>query len=175
MDEEILEQFVDGEEEALQIIMDSYSEPLLKYCYSILLNYHDAQDALQETFIKAYQKRDQFDAKTSLKAWLYRIAYTTALNILKKRKRYKIAVPENLKQEEYMGEALRKVLLALSEVERALLYGRVMEKQSYEELSERLGIRPVALRKRYERLKKKLEGKLSKEYPDYVKEEIENV
>ncbi len=140
-----------------------------------MLNYHDAQDALQETFIKAYRKRNQFDIETSLQAWLYRIAYTTSINILRKRKRYKIALPVYHQGEEYMSEPLRNVLLSLSDIERALLYGRVMEKQSYGELSEQLCIKTDTLRKRYERLRKKMESKLSKEFPDYRKEEIKNV
>lgn len=76
---------IDGECE-LEYIIESYGQPLLRYCHNILCDYTEAQDAIQMTFIKAYNKRKSFKTGTSLSAWLYRIAYTTCIDLLRKKK-----------------------------------------------------------------------------------------
>ena len=75
-----------GGEPALIAAIDRYSSSILRYCHNILCDYHDAQDALQITFIKAYQRRYLFKQNMSLSPWLYKIAYTTCVDILRKRK-----------------------------------------------------------------------------------------
>lgn len=173
MEQQILEDFVKGEELALQKIIDEYSSKLSRYCYTILLDYHNTQDAVQETFLKAYQKRHQFDVNTSISAWLYRIAYTTSLNILKKNKRISYLKFGVKPQTCYIHEPLRSALLKLTDCDRALLYGRAVEEQSYEDLEKILSVRASALRKRFERMRKKLMHQLGPSYPQYMNSRLE--
>lgn len=168
MDKEVLEDFVNGEETALQIVIDKYSHRLLKYCYTILLDYHNAQDVVQETFIKAYIKRGQFDIDTSLSAWLHCIAYRTSLNVLKKSKKrgyFSFQISSN--ECNYISEPLKSSLLKLKECDRALLYGRAVEEQSYQELQSILNVSATTLRKRFERIRKKMMKELSSSYSQY--------
>ena len=58
-----------------------YGQPLLRYCHHILCDYHEAQDAVQATFIKAWSHRAGFRGG-SLQAWLFRMAYTTSICLL---------------------------------------------------------------------------------------------
>lgn len=60
--------FPAGEEDALSQMIDCYGQPLLRYCHHILCDYHEAQDAVQITFYKAYTHRTRFQSGTNLSA-----------------------------------------------------------------------------------------------------------
>jgi RNA polymerase sigma-70 factor (ECF subfamily) len=114
---------------------------------------------VQEVFIAAHQKRASFDTG-NLSAWLYKITCNKSLNKLKRSKILKFEkLGENLQSTEGELGLSDKTLWALKQLkpkERALVYGRVMEEQSYAELSRMLGSSPETLRKQFERAKKKL-------------------
>jgi len=75
-------------EQDLEQLVRAYTPALLRYCTGILGNEHDAQDAVQKTFIKAWQRRYTLrDGENNTRAWLYRIAYRTALDMLRAAKR----------------------------------------------------------------------------------------
>lgn len=156
--------FLTGGEQALEEVIARYGEPLLRYATTILCDYQEAEDVVQEVFLSAYQNRAAFDGR-HLSAWLYKITYHRSLNALKKRKvvpldaAIDIAAPPAPPAE--LSDEVLQVLTLLKPEERALLYGRIMEEESYETLSQRLGRSPAALRKQYERSKKKLAGALS--------------
>ncbi len=172
---ELGQRFCSGGEEELEEIINLYGEKLLRYATAILCDHQDAEDVVQEVFLAAYQSRSSFDGK-NLSAWLYKITYNRSLNQLKKRKVFYFSEirDKGVLPSEHIGlsdETLR-ALKRLKPKERALLYGRIMEKQSYEELSHLLGRSPVVLRKQYERAKKKLAGYLTAKHPlGYGKEE----
>jgi len=79
-----------GEAEEFKKIVDAFSPPLLALALNILGNREDAEDACQETFLRAYLHRDSFDLERSLRNWLMTILYRRCLDHLKKRKRFKI-------------------------------------------------------------------------------------
>lgn len=87
------ERFALGGEQALADAIELYGQPLLRYCHHILCDYHEAQDAVQTTFIKAYDNRSRFRAGSSLSAWLYRLAYTTCIDMLRRRKFQLLTLP----------------------------------------------------------------------------------
>ncbi|MCL2421557.1 MAG: sigma-70 family RNA polymerase sigma factor [Defluviitaleaceae bacterium] len=152
----------------LEKAIEAYGKPILRYCHGILCNYHDAQDAVQLTFIKAYRADFKADKSTSsLGSWLYRIAYHTCLDMLRKRKRIlrfmeKATSEASCYQMEapYISEGLKAALLTLSAKDRALVLNRVIDEMEYNELADIYGASPSALRKRYERAKKKLASNL---------------
>lgn len=165
LDQETIQAFISGDERALEEIIDTYSKELLRYCTSILCDAEEAKDVLQFTFIKAYEKRKHFQLGTSMKSWLYRIAYTAAIDAVRRRKRrFKLLkASENIRSttpENYISEPLYSILLSLSVADRALLYGRVLDERSYKELSQILNASESALRKRYERLRSRLAKKV---------------
>ena len=152
--------FSTGGEYELECAIELYGQPLLRYCHNILCDYHKAQDAVQTTFIKAYNKRTSFISGSSLSAWLYRIAYTTCMDILRKRK-FLFFVPETKgiqsnTSANFINEDLKEALLKLTGAERALIFSRVIDEKSYKELEEIYRIPANTLRKRYERAKNKL-------------------
>ena len=147
----------------LEKLMDAYGERLLRYAASILYNSHDAEDVVQDVFISASQHSDKFDGE-NVSAWLYKITYNQSLNKLKRRKVLffsdvgEIAVEGFSESED--GDIFR-ALKILKPRDRALLYGRIMEGYSYEELAVQMGESAAVLRKRYERAKQKVAQHLS--------------
>ncbi len=141
--------------------VELYGHRLLRYCHNILCDYTDAQDAVQETFIKAYYKRNLFRKNISMQAWLYRIAYTTCIDMVRYRK-IRSFLPHKRQEfmtadeKEYMSVEMKTALMALSVKDRALIFSRVIDEKSYEELESIYDASSAALRKRYERAKKKL-------------------
>jgi RNA polymerase sigma-70 factor (ECF subfamily) len=72
--------------EAFAQLVDYASAPIYRLALRMLNDEQDAEDVLQETFIKAYQALPGFEGRSSLKTWLFRIATNEALMLLRKRK-----------------------------------------------------------------------------------------
>lgn len=177
-DTELGRRFATGGEDELEEIINLYGEDLLRYATAMLCDYQKAEDVVQEVFISAYQSRKTFDGE-NLSAWLYKITYNRSINQLKRRRvfsfseiRYEAVSPA----EDTLSDETLHALRRLKPKDRALLYGRIMEDQSYDELSRLSGSSPTTLRKQYERAKKKLAcyltaehyGKESKNENEYV-------
>lgn len=75
-------------------LMEAYSALIYRLALKILGNQQDAEDVLQETFIKAFRYLDSFDGRASLSTWLYRIATNEALMLLRKKQPDSISVEE---------------------------------------------------------------------------------
>jgi len=67
------------------LITERHRRELQVHCYRMLANYEDAQDMTQETFLRAWNKRESFRGHAALRTWLYRIATNACLDFLEKR------------------------------------------------------------------------------------------
>jgi RNA polymerase sigma-70 factor (TIGR02960 family) len=85
--ESVLSRARAGEEEAFRDLVDPYRRELQLHCYRILGSLQDAEDQLQETLLAAWRGLDGFEGRSSLRAWLYRIATNRCLNALRDRGR----------------------------------------------------------------------------------------
>jgi RNA polymerase sigma-70 factor (TIGR02960 family) len=68
------------------LLTERFRRELLAHCYRMLASYEDAQDMTQETFLRAWAKRQSFQGRASLRTWLYRIATNACLDFLEKRR-----------------------------------------------------------------------------------------
>jgi RNA polymerase sigma-70 factor (ECF subfamily) len=161
---ELSSSFPGGGEEELQEAIRLYGQKILRYCHNILCDYYEAQDAAQMTFIKAYEKRRSFTGGTSLSSWLYRIAYTTCVDITRRKKFLLFGLIYDKREEnrpDFIREDLKAALLTLSPKDRALIFSRVIDERDYAELESVYHASASALRKRYERARKKLARRLN--------------
>jgi RNA polymerase sigma-70 factor, ECF subfamily len=82
----------EGDEGAFRTLVEAHRAELHAHCYRMLASYHDAEDALQETLLRAWRALAGFEGRSTLRAWLYKIATNAALDIAKSRNRRELPV-----------------------------------------------------------------------------------
>lgn len=160
--EEAIHQVHAGDRQAFTTIITEYERKIYTYCYYLLRNREEAEDAVQDIFVKVYQQLRRYEKRVSFSAWLYKVAYHHCLDQLRRRKRrsrllslYKLQL---MTHQQALPEEppVDRILENLTSEERGLLILRVIEQYSFEEISMITGSSSAALRKKYERLRKKL-------------------
>lgn len=80
-----------GDESAFATLVRHHERELHIHCYRMLGSFEEAEDAVQETFLRAWHRRDTFDGDSGFRAWLYRIATNACLDALRRRSRRPVA------------------------------------------------------------------------------------
>jgi RNA polymerase sigma-70 factor, ECF subfamily len=182
-----------GDRREFARLVDAYSGPLYRLALKMLGNGPDAEDALQNTFLKAFQHLDTFEGRSSLSTWLYRIASNEALMLLRKRR------PEttfsDIKSEEEADQSIDPVqftdwcclpeqeLLSaearttldravqhLPETLRIVFVLRDIEGLSIQETSQVLGLSETAVKTRLLRARLRLREEMSSYYGERLNE-----
>lgn len=156
--------------EAFQKLLSDYQRPLYNHIRNIVLNHDDADDVLQNTFIKVYQYLKTFKGDSKLFSWMYRIATNEAITFInQKAKRngttseaMQAKLVENLVADSHFdGDAiqlkLQKAITTLPEKQQLVFKMKYFEEIKYEEMSEILGTSVGALKASYHHAVKKIE------------------
>jgi RNA polymerase sigma-70 factor (ECF subfamily) len=153
-------------------LVEQHSAEIFAYVWRMLRETHDAEDCLQETFLRAFRSYGRVRAGTNYRAWLYKIATNTARSQRKRRKRNEIYTAD-LDPELQAGEMSvadrveRKTLLAavaraveaLPDQQRAALIMRKYQELSYAEIAAALECTEAAARANVYQAVKKLQEK----------------
>lgn len=155
---------------AFQVLLSSYQKPIYNHVRNIVLNHDDADDVLQNTFVKVFRSLKDFKGESKLFSWIYRIATNEAITFLNaKAKRngmtsadFQEKQIENLQADSYFeGDEiqlkLQKAIAILPEKQQLVFKMRYFEELKYEELSEILGTSVGALKASYHHAVKKIE------------------
>lgn len=152
---------------AFSMIVEHYSQPLYWKIRHIVVEHEDANDILQNTFIKAWSKLDGFNNKASLYTWLYRIAINESLDFIRSRKNNNISTDQNqclasklLADEYFDGDEiqaqLQEAISLLPDVQRSVFCLRYYDEMKYSEMSKVLGTSEGALKASYHLAVKKI-------------------
>src|SRR5258708_17487968 len=76
-----------GDESAFSALTERHRRELLVHCYRMVGNLEDAEDLVQETFLRAWRGRSGFEGRSTLRAWLYKIATNACLDAIKRSRR----------------------------------------------------------------------------------------
>jgi RNA polymerase sigma-70 factor (ECF subfamily) len=174
---QLVTQAQNGDRNAFSELVRLHAQGVLNVIYRMCGDVQLAEDAAQETFIRAWQNLSSYRPQTSLRNWLYRIAVNAGTDMLRKEKRI---VPdaiedlhlsdgqpglESLLLQQERTVSVQKAILSLPDASRAVLVLREYEGLSYQEISSTLDIPlgSVMSRLSYARslLKAKLEPQLS--------------
>ena len=183
-----LEALQAGDRAEFARLVDAYSGPIYRLALKILGDPQDAEDVLQETFIKAYRHVRQFEGRSSFSTWLYRIASNEAFMLLRRRQPDALSVDDNdddrepieivdwccrpedelltAESRDYLDHAIDH----LSPVLKAVFILRDIEGLSVRETAEALRISEAAVKTRLLRARLQLREMLSQYYDERSRE-----
>ena len=179
-EEEVLSKLKSGNPEVQKIafgkVVAFYTEKIYWQIRKMVLSHDDANDILQNTFIKAWVNIEMFRGDAKLSTWLYKIAINECITFLnKQRSMNNISIDDTdvfllgkLKGDEYFdGDdaqiKLQKAILTLPEKQRMVFNLRYYDEMPYDEMSEVLGTSVGALKASYHHAVKKIESILLEE------------
>src|SRR5215475_11236691 len=77
-----------GDSDAFRLLVEQHSRSIFRLAFRMTGNEEDAEDVVQETFLRAYRQLDKYEARSSFSTWLYRIASNYSLDLIRMRKRH---------------------------------------------------------------------------------------
>jgi RNA polymerase sigma-70 factor, ECF subfamily len=154
-----------GNQHAFRVLVERHSKPVFRLAFRMTGNEQDAEDVVQETFLRAYKQLQRFDGRAAFGTWLYRICANCSLDLIRARKSRKeqqtsladeragqwlerIATsdpsPERLTQSGQISALIEPALKTLTETERTAFVLRHYEGCDIEEIARTMGVRANA-------------------------------
>ena len=158
-------------EQGFRLLVEKFKSPMYWHIRRMVVSHEDAEDVLQETFIKVFRYLDDFRYECSFSTWLYRIATNECLRLLDKRKDHivsseemqtdlmeKLMASEYVDYDDAMEVKFQKAILTLPEKQRLVFNLRYYDELKYEEISKITDTKVETLKANYhfakERIKK---------------------
>lgn len=160
----------DTQNVAFKKLIQQYQKPLYFHIRNIVLNHDDADDVLQNTFIKVFSNISNFKGESKLYSWIYRIATNESLTFIEQRARKQGISNEDLQQKAiqklesdvyFEGDEiqikLQKAIATLPDKQQLVFKMKYFEEMKYENMSEILDISVGGLKANYHHAVKKIE------------------
>lgn len=165
----------ESQAQAFEVLVNTYKQRLYWHIRRIVLNHDDADDILQNTFIKVFKNIDGFKGDSKLYSWMYRIATNEALTFLKSKSK-KLAISNGELQERMINNLqsdvyfegdeiqlkLQKAIATLPDRQKLVFNMKYFEDLKYERISEILDTSVGGLKASYHLAVKKIEEYLKK-------------
>lgn len=178
-DEELIARFQQGDEYAFEEIVHRFKDRLKNFVYRYLSSDEAAEDVVQDTFLRVYQKKHMYRNIAKFSTWIYTIAGNLAKTELRKRKRRKMFslsnlgledkefeipseefAPEDDVEGEYTEKEIQDAINELSEKFKTVIILRDIQELSYEEISNIVDVPVGTVKSRINRGRIKLQEKL---------------
>ncbi len=163
-----IKKLIRGDEKAFERLVKETQNKVYAVCLNMLKNPHDAQDAAQDTFIKAYRSLAAFKAESKIETWLTRIAVNTCLDMLRKRREMsdiddalELAdekTPETEAESRELRTLVRKAVNQLPPDMRSVVVLRDIEGYSYDDIAGMLNLNLGTVRSRLSRARERLKN-----------------
>lgn len=159
IDASAIERAKAGDGDAFRLLVERHSRSVFRLAYRMTGNEFDAEEVVQETFLRAYKQLGHYESRASFATWIYRIATNYALDLIRSRKRHRdrrvMSTPETdvlaavasgspgqdrLYQSGVINQRLHEAIGTLSEQERTAFLLRHFEGRSIEEIGAILDI-----------------------------------
>lgn len=171
-DEPLVSAAKSGDHSAFAALCKRHSDKITRTVYRVTRNWHDAEDVLQDSFLKAFVHLNTFEGRSSFSSWLTRIALNSALMSLRKKRGVEIPIddtrhdveiwqtwelrdlkenPENGYIQSERAELLKKAILRLPPIFREVIQLRQAQDCSTREIAQALGISVPAAKTRLHR------------------------
>jgi RNA polymerase sigma-70 factor (ECF subfamily) len=177
----VVAQVLAGDRDAFRVVVERHSRSLFRLAYRMTGNEQDAEDVVQETFLRAYRQLNRFESRSSFSTWIYRIAVNCSLDSSRKRRlqdeRRMAPNPElpdlvlslpatdpsadRLVMSAEVQERVTATMSTLTEKERAAFVLRHYEGMSIEEVARAMGLRANAAKNNIFRAVQKLRRALA--------------
>jgi len=164
---------------AFSVLVDRYKIRLFNLIYRMLQNREEAEDILQETFLRVFKEKEKYDPTYAFSTWIYTIALNLCRNELKRKKRFKFFGLDLIKEDRRyaveekgnkncLSSTLEKAIASLPVKYRTVFLLREVNQLSYEEMSQSLDIPLGTVKSRVNRarliLRKRLKPKIEEQY-----------
>jgi RNA polymerase sigma-70 factor (ECF subfamily) len=179
-DEELIARFQNGEMEAFDSIVQRYKDPLINFVYHFLGDRIDAEDVVQETFLRVYRNKHLYRNIAKFSTWIYTIASNLAKTELRRRRRRRLLSlsqmgfddkdyepvdefmqsPEGIVDSGIQEKIIRKEIDDLPVKFKEVVLLRDVQEFSYEEISQILGIPIGTVKSRVNRGRLRLQKRL---------------
>jgi RNA polymerase sigma-70 factor, ECF subfamily len=173
MSHELVERARAGDDDAFRELVEGHSRAIFRVVFRILGNEDQADDVVQETFLRAFRSLDRFDGRSQFWSWLYRIAVNCAYDLMRKEKRRgphadladervletlasDAPDPDRFAASDEIRRTVGRELAAMSARERAAFVLRHFEGRSTQEIGDLLGMREGATKQAVFRAVRKL-------------------
>lgn len=189
-DQILINQIVEGDTNSFSILVDRYKDLVFTLALRMLKNREEAEEVAQDTFIKTYKSLDKFKGDSKFSTWIYRVAYNSCLDRIKKNKKHLndveineftahqvVAIDNALDKMETkeQKEAIQRCINALPCEESFLLTLYYFDDLSLDEISKIVGITANSIKVKLFRCRKKLatilKSQLEPEIIDYYERE----